>query len=48
MEHKYQPQLGDQCSLGSVLRSCMKEGDRTWEGQEVANCDELGSEGLVY
>lgn len=40
--------FGDQHSLGSVLRSFVKEGDRTWEGQKVANWEDLGSDSLVY
>lgn len=42
MEHKYQPLLGDQHSLDSILRFSRKEGGRAWESQEVVRWEDLG------
>lgn len=48
MGHKYQLLLGDQYSLGGVLKSSRKEGGRAWESQEVADGEDLGSSCFVY
>lgn len=42
MEHKYQPLLGDQHSLDTILGSSRKEGGRAWESQEVVRSEDLG------